>query len=694
MGIHNAILPTMTTMTNTSDSKKEEEDHVDHSCFRRPVECTVCRRRRRRPHGDHDNSKSGDYDDDDTTAAAFKLEEEVVRFRVTRSRGSTLASGGFGYFLRNNKAHSLSSTTTAAATANTPENNREKASAAPLPIDPVVAAALGDLNQGKRPERDGDKVKSSFLVASQQHPAAICTAKKRRRGNDNESDVTTKIAAATTTTTTTETGDSAGRVSDNVSVDDDDDFLVGDESLLQENGGDLQPCQQQQQQQLSTQPTMESVHYLFLEEVLFLYKRGLLNVFEESDEPIESSSSSNVVAQQQTKSALTLADLYKFVWMGMDNNGYSTGSSNTASTARQQQQQHQQVSLAAYLVYQHVRAQTYRVVRHSDTRFKILSDMLALEKNNAGCSCSPENAAATTTTTAAADVDECESSSPRTTDKTSDYPRNSSLSSTLCNESAEAASDLKRERQPNHVPPDKQRIMIHTDDPTTSTTQCHSDAPPAPFIAGTANNGNDSGHCTLCSWQQRLKLSALKRLLRQDAAATPPPAVHATTTTSTFIKGENTMTSFPSIAYDCYHPDSTFSSSNPGLPDFYVAITYYNNNFSSINTYNSSSSKEEETDGSISERLPSQPARISFDDLRSLLQMASQRVPVGSAEAHTTATAATTVPLKIATVSDSGTVVMFGLTDYGVPSLTTTKTTIGKEEEENATIDDMNPDVE
>ena len=86
-----------------------------------------------------------------------------------------------------------------------------------------------------------------------------------------------------------------------------------------------------------------------------------------------------------------------------------------------------------------------------------------------------------------------------------------------------------------------------------------------------------------------------------------------------------------SIAWQVYRPNANFRKTNPGQPDFLVAITSY--------------------------ALPSP----SFQSISSLL------------------TDCKDIPLKVAAVSDSGTVVMFGLTDFGVPDISRK----GKEETMN-----------
>ena len=72
------------------------------------------------------------------------------------------------------------------------------------------------------------------------------------------------------------------------------------------------------------------------------------------------------------------------------------------------------------------------------------------------------------------------------------------------------------------------------------------------------------------------------------------------------------------IAFDVYKPNAKFRKTNPGLPDYYVAICCFTDSLS----------------------------YMTLDDL------------VKKCDG---------IPLRMATVADGGTVVMFGLTDYGVP---------------------------
>ncbi|KAG7349096.1 hypothetical protein IV203_011693 [Nitzschia inconspicua] len=76
------------------------------------------------------------------------------------------------------------------------------------------------------------------------------------------------------------------------------------------------------------------------------------------------------------------------------------------------------------------------------------------------------------------------------------------------------------------------------------------------------------------------------------------------------------------LCWDCYQPNCQFAKTRPGLPDFYVAATYY--------------------------AIP----LVQFTELQLLVQDKCHGIP-----------------LKVATVSDSGTVVMFGVSEYGVPAI-------------------------
>lgn len=102
--------------------------------------------------------------------------------------------------------------------------------------------------------------------------------------------------------------------------------------------------------------------------------------------------------------------------------------------------------------------------------------------------------------------------------------------------------------------------------------------------------------------------------LRKDIQEAPPPTVLGDEVETTFTNTDEIPFSF------CvYSPDSHFSKANPGVPMFLVAVTYFGQ------------------------------SSLTYAVLQRLLRQANG------------------IPVKIATVADSGTVIMFGLTDYGAP---------------------------
>eukprot|EP00536_Pseudo-nitzschia_multiseries_P008374 jgi/Psemu1/20261/gm1.20261_g len=78
--------------------------------------------------------------------------------------------------------------------------------------------------------------------------------------------------------------------------------------------------------------------------------------------------------------------------------------------------------------------------------------------------------------------------------------------------------------------------------------------------------------------------------------------------TATGAAPQSTQAGSVSLCWDAYHPNSNFGKTHPGLPDFYVAVTYYN--------------------------VPT----VRFSDFKALLRDKCHGIP-----------------LKVATVSDSGT---------------------------------------
>jgi hypothetical protein len=109
----------------------------------------------------------------------------------------------------------------------------------------------------------------------------------------------------------------------------------------------------------------------------------------------------------------------------------------------------------------------------------------------------------------------------------------------------------------------------------------------------------------------KLEFSGLKRAVRESVRVAAIPKIP-----------ENGL----SICWDAYKPNTQFAKTHPGIPDFYVSVTYYGR------------------------------PQASFCAIHNLLWEKCDGVP-----------------LKLAMVSDSGAVVMFGVSPDGVPVMTNKK---------------------
>ena len=115
-------------------------------------------------------------------------------------------------------------------------------------------------------------------------------------------------------------------------------------------------------------------------------------------------------------------------------------------------------------------------------------------------------------------------------------------------------------------------------------------------------------------WSQYLPLERCHDVEPQEEEELAEEEQHA-------VPGACTLPSTSPIAYDVYGPNSAFKRTDPGRPEFCVAIASY------------------------AEASP------GFRSINALVSIARG------------------VPVRISTVADGGTVVMFSLTDYGVPPL-------------------------
>jgi hypothetical protein len=113
----------------------------------------------------------------------------------------------------------------------------------------------------------------------------------------------------------------------------------------------------------------------------------------------------------------------------------------------------------------------------------------------------------------------------------------------------------------------------------------------------------------------QVRCKELKRCLRLDIASAPAPRMAGS---------ESSTTAAITPAFDVYQPNAHFAKTCPGLPDFSVAVTSY------------------------------QHCPCRFDQWHNMLSSGFDT---------------TTTTLKVAAVSESGTVLVFGVTKVGVPAI-------------------------
>jgi hypothetical protein len=301
----------------------------------------------------------------------------------------------------------------------------------------------------------------------------------------------------------------------------------------------------------TSQTPNTSNNYLFIEEVLFLHERGMIECYRYIDDDNKNGDSSlrtstangDAGRQRRQQQRLDSYQLYNMLEV--------SGSDS--------------ISLPIYLVYAYLLQQDYRVLRHFDNRRDILD---AMEKEKTPTQLHNDN------------------------DKDDD------------NDDQDEAGEDDDDDGDDH---DEQKEDKEGEGENKESIT------------------NDNDMVEVRRKRKRDHKSGLKALrlqLRREAAQAPPPVLCNTNKNSNDDDGTGGV----SIAFDVYRPNSNFSKGAPGLPDFYVAATHYN------------------TSGSNG-------ASLSFQQIQRLLAMSAGQ------------------SLKIATVSDAGAVIMFGITDLGVPAI-------------------------
>lgn len=149
-------------------------------------------------------------------------------------------------------------------------------------------------------------------------------------------------------------------------------------------------------------------------------------------------------------------------------------------------------------------------------------------------------------------------------------------------------------------------------------------------VADSAKN-DETQNSSNNSWRQ-----AKQNLSDDVARASPPCVVLFDEWNSNCSQNLNTR-----LAYFAYSPNSNFKRSNPGLPDFGVAIMPFHSSGASAPT---------------------------FDTISALVALCEGKRSGGSDENDDSITATSNeIPLRIATVADCGAVIVYGVTRGDVP---------------------------
>jgi hypothetical protein len=254
-------------------------------------------------------------------------------------------------------------------------------------------------------------------------------------------------------------------------------------------------------------PENSTGHYLFIEEVLYLHERGVLEAYSEQiitgASNAESSSQYKKKSTDQQRALLSTSNLYELMLHTF------------------------KVPLAVYLTYSHLRSQTYIALRHTTRSFELLK---------------------------------------------------------LVKEEEEMMHLNKIRRKENGLK-----------DSNITSNQSDGDK----------------------------NVKRAKLLLRQDQFHASTPLVfrsnHTTEDSDTTVSKSITLENF--IAFDVYNPNGNFRKTNPGLPDFCVAIACFNEESAKMNI------------------------------LRELVKTCGH------------------IPLKICAVSDGGSIAMFGVSTNEVPCI-------------------------
>ena len=337
----------------------------------------------------------------------------------------------------------------------------------------------------------------------------------------------------------------------------------------------------------ATSTPCKAAEFLFIEEALFLHERGLLHVYDDDnvDKNKEEDRAKNTNSHEMD-----------------DNEEMGEGRLQQQEEGKEQLPQHKlnekdilrnsnpldtqalyeimlhrlHIPLQVYLTYSHLRSQTYIVTRHTANRLDLVRSLREKEDVN---------------------------------NDSTKYHENNNDKNTSTNKGETGKIDANADAQGGSSPMidetlKKSRKRKYSNRAKLLDLRSDTFHAPVPFVFGISNDDDNDGYDNDTNSNSNSNDSKNK----SDGIIHKPK-----------------KSASECIAFDVYKPNSQYRKSDPGPPDFYVAIS----NFAQ----------------------PSPP----FVKIKELIQ------------------ACDGIPLRMAAVADGGTVIMFGLTDYGVPDLTVDK---------------------
>lgn len=256
------------------------------------------------------------------------------------------------------------------------------------------------------------------------------------------------------------------------------------------------------------------------------------------------------------------------------------------------------IPLAAYLAYAHLRGQGYILIRYTEQRIKLLYEMM----------------------------DEC---------KKKKLPRTKTNNTTTLLDGKKHINDIDAIEE-GHC-----SVVV-------DSSQSNG------MIAQTPNKDDKVEICMKASSKIRYETRPLRMKLSDDIATAPPPCVvslvrgdvNNTSLTAAMGKKKEEISKKKEVrlAYYAYNPNSHFKRTNPGLPDFGVAIMPYH-----------------------SDECTDEP---TFDTLNSLVSMCECRNDdIEEGNDDNDSTGGMSLPLRVVTVADGGAVIAFGITHGDVPNI-------------------------